>query len=228
MKVKPKCQHRSCPPDRCEKKLKRLACHLLLVAVVLTLACVTAPARASALNPRLQTADSRPMSTIRQQIVDEFKRRLAKIDSTADPLANGYQYQTDIGKNDVEEWVTHSNEALLKSAQGKARISVFDLVRTRDPKETPDSEGVSAALPVQTRCFHFRDLEPTEVRKHLADMAQAVVTDPDTGERDYTLGGLCVHVEIADDGFIVPSESFTIEASAIGWNVHHVIDPYDV
>jgi hypothetical protein len=59
-------------------------------------------------------------------------------------------------------------------------------------------------------------------------MAQAVVTDPDTGRRDYTLGGLCVHVEIADDGFVVPSEVFTIGASAIGWNVHHVIDPYDV
>jgi hypothetical protein len=171
---------------------------------------------------------SSPQTTIRQQIVNEFKRRLAKIDSAAAPLANGYQYQTDIGKNGVDEWVTHSNEDSLKSAAGQARISVFDQVRTREAKETPDSEGVSAALPVQTRAFHFRDLAPTEVRKHLADMAQAVVTDPDTGERDYTLGGLCVHAEITDDGFVVPSEVFTIEASAIGWNVHHVIDPYEV
>lgn len=207
---------------------------VLLSIVVLLAALVSVPAHARASARSLQiSAESAampvtPQTTIRQQIVDEFKRRLAKIDSAAAPLANGYQYQTDIGKNGVDEWVTHSNDDLLKSAEGQARISVFDQVRTREAKETPDSEGVSAALPVQTRCFHFRDLAPTEVRKHLADMAQAVVTDPDTGERDYTLGGLCVHAEITDDGFVVPSEVFTIEASAISWTVHHVIDPYDV
>jgi hypothetical protein len=206
---------------------------LFMFALTISLAVLVAPAYAhtpsvSAAHCSLPTANTMPSSTIRQQIVDEFKRRLEKIDSSAAPLANGYQYQTDIGKNGVEEWVTHSNEDLLKSAEGQARISVFDQVRTREAKETPDSEGVSAALPVQTRCYHFRDLAPTEVRKHLADMAQAVVTDPDTGERDYTLGGLCVHSEITDDGFVVPSEVFTIEASAIGWNVHHVIDPYEV
>lgn len=213
--------------------MKRLAFSLLSVAILLAaLVSVPAPARASARSLQISAESAAmpdtPQISVRQQIVGEFKRRLAKIDSATAPLANGYQYQTDIGKNDVEEWVTHSNEDLLKSAEGQARISVFDQVRTRDPKETPDSEGVSAALPVQTRCYHFRDLAPTEVRKHLADMAQAVVTDPDTGERDYTLGGLCVHAEITDDGFVVPSEVFTIEASAIGWNVHHVIDPYAV
>jgi len=212
--------------------MKRLlTCHLAACFLLVALAfMVAAPARAATAHCSLLTArsDAMPQTSIRQQVVDEFKRRLGKIDSAAEPLANGYQYQTDIGKNDVEEWVTHSNEDLLQSAEGKARISVFDQVRTRDAKETPDSEGVSAALPVQTRSYHFRDLAPTEVRKHLADMAQAVVTDPDTGERDYTLGGLCVHVEISDDGFIVPSDVFTIEASAIGWNVHHVIDPYEV
>jgi len=213
--------------------MKRIAL-LFMIALTIALAAATPgyahTASVSATNSKLETRNTKlmPQTTTRQQIVDEFKRRLAKIDSAADPLASGYRYQSDIGKNAVEEWVTHSNEDLLKSAQGQGRISVFDQVRTREAKETPDSEGVSAALPVQTRSFHFRDLAPTEVRKHLADMAQAVVTDPDTGERDYTLGGLCVHVEISDDGFVVPSDVFTIEASAIGWNVHHVIDPYDV
>jgi hypothetical protein len=169
-----------------------------------------------------------PQTTIRQQIVDEFKRRLAAIDSSADPLANGYTYLSDIGKNGVDEWVTNYNEKQLTDAEGKARIAVFDLTRPRDAKEPLDSEGVEATLPIQTRSYHFRDLAPTEVRKHLADMAQAVVTDPDTGERDTTLGGLVVDVQITDDGFVIPNEVLTIEASAIGWNVKHELDPYEI
>jgi len=170
---------------------------------------------------------SSPQTTIRQQIVDEFSRRLKAIDSSAARLANGYQYQTDIGKNDIDEWATHYNEEQLKNAEGQARISVFDLTRTRGEKETFDSPTVYSELPLQTRSYHLRDLTPAEVRKHLADMQQAIVTDPDTGEQDLTLGGLAIDVSITDDGFVVPHEVFTIEASAVGWKVKQIIGTYE-
>jgi hypothetical protein len=205
---------------------------LLMIVATIVLAAVTPgyahTASVSAIRPltfRLQTYAFE--TTTRQQIVDEFKRRLATIDSSAAPLASGYQYQTDIGKNGIDEWATNYNEDQLRNAQGAARISVFDLVRTRSEKQTYDAGSVDATLPVQTRSYHLRDLTPAEVRKHLADMAQAVITDPDTGQRDLTLGGLAIDIEMSDDGFVIPHEVFTIEAAAIGWNVKQVIDPYD-
>jgi len=166
------------------------------------------------------------MST-RQEIVDEFKRRLAKIDSSAAPLASGYQYQTDIGKNGVDEWATNYNEQQLSDAQGKARISVFDTNRTRAEKASHDAGSVKATLEVQTRSYHLRDTTPAEVRKHLADMAQAVITDPDTGEQDLRFGGQIVDLQITNDGFVIPNEVFAIEAAAIGWIVTQEIDPYE-
>jgi hypothetical protein len=168
-----------------------------------------------------------PQTTSRQQIVDEFKRRLAKIDSSAQPLASGYTYFTDIGKNGVDEWVTNYNEKQLGDAEGKGRIAVFDTNRTRAEKSSHDAGSVSATLEIQTRCYHLRDTTPAEARQHLSDMAQAVITDPDTGETDLRLGGLAVDIQISNDGFVIPNEVFTIEASAIGWTITQEIDPYE-
>src|SRR5947208_2964246 len=98
--------------------------YLLSVAVLLAAVSVSAaPATVTALSPdfRLQTSNPSVMpaqTTIRQKIVDEVERRLAKIDSQAAPLANGYQYQTDIGKNTITRWTTHTNQALIAKANG--------------------------------------------------------------------------------------------------------------
>lgn len=226
MKVKPKCQHRSCPPERCEKKTASLC---ILVTMMLALVVFPLTADASTSKPRLPSVSAKSMptqTTKRQLIVDEFIRRLEAIDSAADPLANGYQYQTDIGKNDVVRHVTHSDQATLKAAEGKAILSVFDLVRTR-AKEYPDESDVVATLPVQVRGFHFREgVTADELTKMLADVMQAVVTDPDTGQRDLQLGGVAVDVRPTEDGFIIPAETFEIDAFAVGFEVDHVIDTY--
>ena len=199
---------------------------LLAVSCFLLLAVGPSVSTAGAASVKSNSA-LMPQTTSRQQIVDELKRRLATIDSSADPLASGYQFQTDIGKNGVDEWATNYNEQQLASAEGKGRISVFDTNRTRAEKDSHDAGTVSATLEIQTRCYHLRDTTPAEARQHLSDMAQAVITDPDTGETDLRLGGLAVDIQISNDGFVIPNEVFTIEASAIGWTITQEIDPYE-
>lgn len=202
--------------------MKRFA-PLLLAVTMLALLAISAPARTPRSSVSVDSAMPTPLQ--RQLIVDEFKRRLAKIDSSAQPLANGYQYQTDIGKNSIDEWATNYQEEELKAAEGQARISVFDLVRTR-VKEFSDQVSVEATLPMQVRTYHWRGLTPADVRKQLADIQQAVVTDPVTGKRDLTLGGLAADIKPTEDGFIIPKEVFTIEGTAVGFDVETVIEPY--
>jgi hypothetical protein len=196
---------------------------VLALALLLLPIAASAAARHLSLVTSLESA--MPISLQRQLIVDEFKRRLAKIDSSASPLANGYQYQTDIGKNSIDEWATVYQQEELQAAKGQARISVFDLVRTRK-KDFPDEVSIEATLPMQVRTYHWRGLTPADVRKQLADIQQAVVTDPDTGRRDLTLGGLATDINPTDDGFIIPKEVFTIEGAAVGFEVETVIEPY--
>jgi hypothetical protein len=212
--------------------MKRLVtCHLLVVTAMLLAALVSAPAFAHSrhLDPaapaNFSAMPTPPQTTIRQQIVDEFKRRLAKIDSQTAPLANGYQYQTDIGKNPIGRWVTHSNQDLIKKANGKALLSVFDLVRTRT-KGYADEKSIAATLQVQVRAFHFQELEPDTLTKMLGDIQQAIVTDPDTGQRDLRLNGLAVDVKPIDDGFIIPTATFQIDGLAVSFEVEHHIEPY--
>jgi hypothetical protein len=198
---------------------------LLVVAMFAALATAAArPSLAVAGHP--SSVMSEPQTTQRQQIVDAVKLRLKKIDSAADPLANGYQYQTDIGKNPVERWRTNYSQDELKAAEGQGMISIFDLVRTREAKDSYDQEYLVATLPIQMRVFHFRDLEPEELTKMLADMQQAAVTNPDTGERDLRLGGLAIDIKPGDDGFIIPNEVFTIEGGAVSFDVEHLIEAY--
>ncbi len=214
--------------------MKRFVFTLFSVAVLLA-AITLAPAQdrsARVSTHHSPAADSTampdPQTTLRQQIADEFIRRIKTIDSAANPLANGYRFQTDIGKNgtDIERWRTNYNQDELKAAHGKAIPAVFDLVRTRE-KEFPDQVTVVGTLPVQVRIFHFKEgVTAAELTKMLADVQQAVVTNPATGKRDLTLGGLAIDVRPSDDGFVIPTETFTIEAGAVGFDVDHHIEPY--
>lgn len=206
--------------------MKRIPLLLFSVMLLTALAFVPATARAHPFPADSARSTAMPtQTTIRQQIVDEFKRRLAKIDSAAAPLANGYQYQTDIGKNAIDRWQTHYLEADLKAAAGKARLAVFDLVRTRT-KDDESQKRVEAILPVQVRAYHVQELEPDTLTKMLADIQQAIVTDPATGQRDLQLNNLAVDIKPTEDGFIVPKETFQIDGLAVGFDIQHLIDPY--
>jgi len=197
---------------------------LLSVSCLLFMLAVSVSAAAPAPGSRLLLPGN-TMST-RQQIVDEFKRRLAAIDPSASPLANGYQYQTDIGKNGVDDATTNYNEDQLRKAEGNGRLQIRDETRSRGAKEVPDQKGLIATLTIQTRSYHLRDADPVELRKHLDDMAAAVTTDPTTGKQDLKLGGLAIDIEIADDGYGRDTEASSVEFCAVSWNVHHRLTPY--
>jgi hypothetical protein len=197
----------------------------LMLALLLLPILAAGAATPTATQPFVSLREMSNPLTKRQQIVNEYKRRLAKIDPAAAPLANGYQYQTDVGKNPIDRWQTHYNQDQLARAYGKARLSVFDLVRTRT-KDFENQNPVVAVLPMQVRAFHVQDLEPDELTKILADIQQAIVTDPDTGKRDLQLNGLAVDIKPTDDGFIIPRETFQIDGLAVGTDVEHVIEPY--
>lgn len=235
MKVKPKCQHRTCPPDRCEKKpaQKYLAVFLLSIVILLAL-CVysfATPAPRALLSAK--AAMSEPQTTRRQLIVDEFIRRLKKIDSTADPLANGYKYQTDIGKtvdadgqSAIRRWRNNINQDELKDASSQMIPTVFDSIRPRS-KEFPDQVSVVATLTVDVGLFHYRDaVTADDLTLGMADVEQAIVTDPATGKQDPSLGGLAIDVRVVNDRLIVPNETYVIDGAAVAFEVDHDIEPY--
>jgi hypothetical protein len=160
-----------------------------------------------------------PQTTKRQQIVNEVKGRLAAIDSSV-TLADGYQYQSDLGKGPIDEWPVAYQEDDLPA------LGVYDMVEKR-VKTYPDEKAIDAALPLQVRIFHRRETTPATLRTYLADVMKAVTTDPDTKKQDLTLGGFCYDIKPDENGFIVPKETFQIDGAAVGFSIEHVIGAYD-
>lgn len=163
-----------------------------------------------------------PVLSKRQQIVDELKLRLATIQIDAAPLADGYQYQTDLGLSDIDEWPTIYQEDELKEA---TRLGVFDMVETRQ-KANRESKLVLAELLVQVRIFHKRGTTPAELRIMISDVMRAVATNRTSGEEDIQLSNLAVDMSPDESGFIVPKETFEIDGAAVGFTVHHVVKPF--
>jgi hypothetical protein len=161
----------------------------------------------------------------RQVIVDKLKLRLAKIRTDTAPLEDGFQYTTNLGKNPIDEWPTNYQEDELKVAESKARMGLFDLVRARE-KEYLGQGGIQTGLPMQVRIFHHRDVTPAQLRIFCQEVLRAVTTDPDTGKEDLTLNGSAIDIAPGDDGFIVPGDVFTIDATAVGFTVYHQVNTY--
>ena len=157
--------------------------------------------------------------TKRQQIVNKLKLRLAAIST-----ANGYQ--TNIGSNGgkpIDEWPTQYQEEELIEA---TRIGLFDLTASK-PQETIGQKGVINEMPCQVRIFHKRGTTPAELRVMIGDVEAALITDPESGNEDPTLGGVAVTMLSGEVGFIVPNDSFQIDGAAVQFTVHFLTNPFN-
>jgi hypothetical protein len=204
--------------------MKRFAIFATMILALLLLPALAAGAAHCSLLPA-KSAMPTPI-TKRQKIVDALKPRLAAIDSSGAPLADGYQYQTDVGTNPIDDWPTQYQEDELKAAAGRARLGIFDLVNTMT-QSFPREKAIPNTLPLQVRIFHSREVTPAQVRVIIADVMRAVITDPATGQRDAQLGGLVVDMKPTEEGFIVPKETFQIDGAAVGFEVEFYAEPFN-
>ncbi len=212
--------------------MKRFAPVLLVMVALLALALPSLASAPSATRPSVRINESvMPLVTQRQKVFDELKLRLGMISTETPPLADGYQYQTDVGKNPIDDWPTEYQQEELKAAKGKARLGLFDLVEKRQ-KDTRESRKIIAKLPLQVRIFHYRELTPEELRIIMSDVMRAIVTNRDTGEEETGLGknlflnGLAHDISPDESGFIVPKETFSIDGAAVGFDVYYVVKPF--
>jgi hypothetical protein len=200
-----------------------------LFAVVALLALLLLPSAApAAARPETLVHETRhlantampsPPIPLRQQFVDKLKLRLAAIQ-----IDNGYQ--TDIGLNGgnaIERWPTQFQEEELKTA---TRLGIFDQVNVTT-QTFPREKRIPNMLPLQVRIFHERGTSPDALGVMIADVMRAVITDPDTGARDPTFGGLAVDTKPTSDGFIIPTETFQIDGAAIGFEIEFLTEPFN-
>lgn len=153
------------------------------------------------------------MITIRQKIVNELKQRLAAI-----TIAN--EYQTDLGLGLILEFPIAFQDDELPA------LGIFDLINVTR-KEHADEKRIVNELAIQVRIFLQRDTTPASVRTMLADVMRAVVSDADTGERDYTLGKIAIDMLPDEDGFIVPNETFQVDGASVGFTVQFLSQPFN-
>ena len=151
--------------------------------------------------------------TIRQQIVDKIKLRLAAI-------STGNGYATNLGARPIDEWPTAYQEDQCPA------LGVFDLVN-KTTQNYPDEKRVINTLPLQVRLFLKRNETPAEIRTMLADVMKAIITDPATGKRDPRFGGLAIDTKPDEDGFIVPQDNFQIDGAAVGFTVEFLSEPFN-
>lgn len=151
--------------------------------------------------------------TIRQKIVDKLDLRLAAIS-----VANGYN--TELGSRPRAEWPTAFQEDELPA------VGMFDLVN-RSTQSIPREKRIPNALPLQVRLFLKRDTTPAEARKMIADVMKAIITDPVSGQRDPTWGGLAIDTKPDEDGFIIPEGTFQIDGAAVGFTVEFYSEPFN-
>lgn len=151
--------------------------------------------------------------TIRQKLVDEIRRRLQAI-----TIANGFE--TDLGLGPIDEW------PIAYQAEELPALGIFDLINNT-AQEYAQEKRIINELGFQVRIFLPREPVPATVRKMLADVLRAVITDPTTGQRDATLGKLAVDMQPTEDGFIVPKETFQIDGAAVGFMVQFLAAPFN-
>src|SRR6185369_5843901 len=104
----------------------------------------------------LQSANSSAMptpQTIRQQLVDKLKLRLARIS-----IANGFQ--TELGARPIEEW------AVAEQHDDLPVVGVYDL-DNESTQDFPQEKGIGNSLPFQVRFFIKREETPALARQYL-------------------------------------------------------------
>jgi hypothetical protein len=211
LKTKPKCQHRSCPPDRCEKKNgKAVAILLLLTSILLAGGLASSVSAGTAIGSKqAATPVMPPPSTIRQQIVDKTILRLARIQ-----IANGFQ--TDIGLGLATDKQKQAADSPPNEGQPgqHGQFGVFDKDNSQD-ENYPDEGQISNDLSVQVRWNHPADWDARQLRVAIGDIKKAIVSDETTGERDKTFGGLVINIKPSRDGFVRPPDSFQVDACAV-------------
>lgn len=151
--------------------------------------------------------------TIRQQLVNQIKLRLAAIS-----VGNGYQ--TNLGARPIQEWPVAFQENECPA------LGVCDLV-SKGTQQYPHEKRINNVLPLQVRIFLKRGTTPEEARTMIADVMQAIVTDPITGTPDPRFGGLAVDTKPDEDGFVVPTDTFQIDGAAVTFTVEFLSAPFN-
>jgi hypothetical protein len=153
------------------------------------------------------------MLSIRQKIIDELKRRLAAI-----KIADGYE--TDLGLGPISWW------PIAYQAEELPALGIHDVIDNQ-VQEYAQQKRIMHELACQVRIYLPRDADPAVVLQMLADVQAALITDPTTGQRDATLGGLAVDMQPTEAGFVVAKETYQIDAGAVGFNVQFLSEPFN-
>lgn len=221
--------------------MKRLAL-LLMLAATIALALSVQPTQAAVLSPatcHLLPAEEAMPETVRQQLVDKVILRLARIKTD-----NGFQ--TDIGASlatdkakEEADWPTHQQEELI----GTGRFAVHD--RDNDIEWT-DTHGKTPSvarnslntLGLQVRWYHKSEATPAELRRGIGDIQRAIITHEVTGAREPTFADwneddgkfekpLLMSLKPERDGFVVPPETFQIDACAVEFTAVYVTQAFN-
>jgi hypothetical protein len=175
-------------------------------------------------------------TTIRQQLVDKLKLRLARI-----AIANGFQ--TDIGAalqtpeaREAADWPTNIDELDVRE---QTQFGIFDR-ENETTQEFPREKEVGNILPIQVRIYHARKTSPAELRLMLGDVMKAVIENELSGERDpqwrdydqasgqyVDCSQLATDTKPLRDGFTMPNNVFAIDAAAVEFQVEFLTEPFN-
>jgi hypothetical protein len=151
--------------------------------------------------------------SIRQQLVDEIKRRLAQIQTAAG-------YETDLGSGPIEEMPVQFQEEEMPA------LGVLDLIDTVR-QDYALEKRVFNELSMQVRIFLQRETSAALTRKMIADVKRALITDPASGERDATCGGLAVDMQPEQDGPDILKDTFQIDAAVVMFFIQFLTQPFN-
>jgi len=151
--------------------------------------------------------------SIRQKLVDAYKLRLAAI-KTADG------YETDLGLGPIEEMPVQFQAEELPA------LGVQDQIDSV-AQEYAFEKRVMNELSLQVRIFLPRGTTAKLLRKMIADVKRALVSDPITGNRDPQVGGLAVDMRPDQDGPEVLKDTFEIDAGAVLFVVQFLTAPFN-
>ncbi|HRJ90430.1 MAG TPA: hypothetical protein PLX39_17270 [Pyrinomonadaceae bacterium] len=147
----------------------------------------------------------------RQKLVTAIVARLEEI-----LVADGYE--TDLGLN-VADSKPNWNEADLPA------VSVFDTVADVDfVNGQPTAAQQMFTLPVLIRIFLAADDNPATARKYLADVVEAIGTDP-----FWNVGGvpLALWTKLTKEGLILPAENLEVAGAAVELEIAYLTQTWN-
>jgi hypothetical protein len=150
---------------------------------------------------------------IGQKIVDEIKRRLAEITT-----ANGYA--SDLGSGPIEEFAPNYQEAELPA------LGVFDLTDFMT-QDFAQEKGIMHRLAMEVRIFGLRETTLATMRLMGADVQRAIITNPDTQERDPRLAGLAVDMQPEEAGPVRNPDNYQVDGYRVAFAVQFLTAPFN-